>query len=296
MSQSGDNNLYNVISSKSMSTDEIIDPYNILNKLITKEDLKRMFKKFNLEIEPENINLYIKSLTHKSYIKKEYYDSCLDQSSRSKTTDTLELLDESNETLEFLGDTVIKCVVSGYLYLRYHKRENEGFMTRLKTKIENRESLAKFAKILGIDEYMIISKQIEDNNGRNSDKLLEDSFESFVGALYLDIGFEVCRKFMYIILETEIDYAEILYKDTNYKDQLLKFFHQNKWSYPQYVQLEVEGPPHKRIFIIGVKDYRDEIIAKAKAYSKQKAEQYASMIALYNYKVINEDQLIAMEL
>ena len=64
-------------------------------------------------------------------------------------------------------------------------------MTRLKTKIENRSSLAKFAKILGIDEYMIISRQVEDNNGRDSDKLLEDCFESFVGALFLDLGFEV---------------------------------------------------------------------------------------------------------
>ena len=290
------NSLYNMINTKSMSADDIIDPYNILNKLIKSEDLKRMFGKFNLDIDPQNINLYIKSLTHKSYIKKEYYDSCLDQLMKSKSKDTLELLDESNETLEFLGDTVIKCVVSGYLYMRYHKRENEGFMTRLKTKIENRESLARFAKILGIDEFIIISKQIEDNNGRLSDKLLEDCFESFIGALYLDVGFEICRKFMYIILETEVDYSEILYKDTNYKDQLLKFYHQNKWTFPQYVQLSIEGPPHKRIFIIGVKDYRNEIIAQAKAYSKQKAEQYASMIALYNYNVINEDQLIPLDL
>ena len=277
-----------------LNNDEFIDPYNDCNKFITKENIKKMFHKFDLDVEPQNINYYINALTHKSYIKKEYYDIHMNQlisNIKTKSNNTMDLLEQSNERLEFLGDTVIKCIVSGYLFLRY-QYEDEGFMTRLKTKIENRQSLAKFAKKLGIDEFMIISKQIEDNNGRSSEKLLEDCFEAFSGALYLDLGFEVCRNFMYIILETEIEYSEILYKDTNYKDQLLRFYHQNKWSYPQYIQIGSEGLPNKRLFIMGVKDQNGEIIAQAKAPSKQKAEQYASMIALYHYKVINEDQLI----
>jgi len=291
------NDIYKMVSNKSMSDADYINPYNSINKLITQEDIKNMFKKFGIVVNAKDIDLYITALTHKSYIKKEYYDMHINVSKESmKSSDTLELLDESNETFEFFGDTVIKNAVSGYLLLRYRKREFEGFMTRLKTKIENRESLAIFAIKLGLPEYMIISKQIEDNDGRNSDKLLEDCFESFMGALCLDVGFEPCRQFMFVLLETEVDYAEILYKDTNYKDQLLKFYHQNKWSYPQYVSLGTEGPPHKRIFIIGVNDYRNVTIAQAKAYSKQKAEQLASMIALYNYDVINDDQLIGLEI
>jgi len=281
---------YKYMQTDKHSNDEFINPYNSQNKLITLEDIKTMFKKFNLIIEPSNINYYINSLTHKSYIKKEYYDIHIN----SKENSSLDLLDQSNERLEFLGDTVIKCVISGYLFLRY-QTEDEGFMTRLKTKIENRQSLANFARKLGLNEFIIISKQIEDNNGRDSDKLLEDSFESFVGALYLDVGFEVCRKFIYIILETEIEYSEILYKDTNYKDQLLRFYHQNKWSFPQYVQLDIENIANKKFFVMGVKDNNDNVIAKAKAQSKQKAEQLASMLALYNYKIINEDQMIPLD-
>ena len=285
--------LYNMISTTSINDTDRIDPYNENNKLITIQDVINMFQKFDMVVNPKNINLYINSLTHKSYIKKEYYDVFINQlSSNIKPRDSnkIELLDQSNERLEFLGDTIIKCVVSGYLFTRY-QYEDEGFMTRLKTKIENRDSLAKFAKILGIDEFMIISKQIEDSNGRNSDKLLEDCFESFMGALYLDVGFEVCRNFLYIILETQIEYSEILYKDTNYKDKLLRFFHQNKWSHPQYVQISCEGPPNKRFFVMGVKDQHNNIIAQGKGSSKQKAEQIASMIALYNYNIIKEDQM-----
>jgi dsRNA-specific ribonuclease len=281
------------------NNDQFIDPYNDYNKLITLYDIKIMFKKFDIDVNPVNINYYINALTHKSYIKKEYYDIHINQMTvnmKFKSKNTLELLDNSNERLEFLGDTVIKCVVSGYLFLRY-QYEDEGFMTRLKTKIEDRKSLAIFAKKLGLDEYMIISKQIEDNNGRNSEKLLEDCFESFVGALYLDVGFEVCRQFMYIILETEIEYSELLYKDTNYKDQLLRFYHQNKWSYPRYVKIndennEINCNNQKILFTMGVKDHNGNIVAKAKASSKREAEQLASMYALYYFKVINEDQLV----
>jgi ribonuclease-3 len=168
-------------------------------------------------------------------------------------------------------------------------------MTRLKTKIENRQTLANFARILDINKYIIISKQIEDNNGRNTDKLLEDCFEAFVGALYLDVGFEICRKFIYIILETEIGYSEILYKDTNYKDQLLRFYHQNKWSYPEYVLLNTEIINNKKYFIMGVYNNNKEIIAEGKSLTKQKAEQLASMTALYNFKIINTEQMIDIE-
>jgi len=272
--------------------DEFIDPYNEKNKLITLKDVSNMFKHFDMIVDPKDINHYINALTHKSYIVKEYYNVCINKSTIKKNNQNiLELLEQSNERLEFLGDTVIKCIISGYLFTRY-QYEDEGFMTKLKTKIENRQSLAKFAKILGIPEFMIISKQIEDNNGRYSDKLLEDCFESFVGALYLDLGFEVCRNFLYIILETEIEYSEILYKDTNYKDQLLRFYHQNKWSHPNYVNLEVEGNSNKRLFKIGVKDNNGNIIATAKASSIKKAEQLSSMLALKHYNVIKEDQMI----
>ena len=274
-----------------MISHDIVIPYNEKNKLITIEDIISIFNKFELKIQPVNITYYVTALTHKSYIKNEYYNYL---SIKHLQDNKLDLLNESNERLEFLGDTIIKCIVAGYLFIRY-RTENEGFMTRLKTKIENRHTLANFAKKLELNQFIIISKQVEDGGGRNSDKILEDSFESFIGALYLDVGFDLCKDLLYIILETEIEYSDLLYKDTNYKDQLLRFFHQNKWSYPQYVLLNIEVINNKKYFIMGVKDNTGLVIATSKALSKQKAEQHASMLVLFKFNVINEDQLVSIE-
>jgi len=284
-------NLYDLINFYSNNSDNI-SPYNIYNVLITENDIKKLLSKYNItiDIKNDNINYYIISLTHKSYIKKEYYDNYNIQISKENNnhSNVLELLDQSNERLEFLGDTVIKCIISGYLFQRYYY-EDEGFMTRIKTKIENRETLAYFAKNLGIDKFMIISKQIEENFGRESDKLLEDCFEAFMGALYLDAGFDICRKILINFLEGEIDFAEILYNDNNYKDQLLRYYHKNKWSYPVYSDMKAEGPLHCRLYTIGVKDNKGSIVGIGVDHSKRKAEQIASKKALIYFGVIVED-------
>jgi ribonuclease-3 len=164
-------------------------------------------------------------------------------------------------------------------------------MTRLKTKLEDTKSLSKYTKRLGIEVYLLISKQIEDNNGRYALKLLEDTFEAFMGALLLDQGFEICKQLIYILLETEIDYADILYKDTNYKDRLLRFYHSNKWSFPIYILLNEEHQGNKKIYKMGVKDYVGNVIADASDTSKKRAEQKCAMYALLKFNQINENQI-----
>ncbi len=281
-----------------MDEETFLNPYNPENILITSCDITKMFSKFNINIQINSLEYYQEALTHKSYIKSEY--ECLDTDllidAKNKVPRAIELFEKSNERLEFLGDTVIKCIFSEYLFKRFPS-EDEGFMTRLKTKIEDKDSLARYAYRLGIDYYLIISKQIEDNNGRKSNKLLEDAFEAFIGALYLDLGFDICKQFLTIILETEIDYAEILYRDTNYKDQLLKFFHSNKWSHPVYresLESKLDNSIHNRLFVMELLDFNNKVIAKASDVSKKKAEQKCAMIALYHYKQINQDQLTNM--
>ena len=183
----------------------------------------------------------------------------------------LELRDESNERLEFFGDTVIKCIIAEYLFERYPK-EDEGFMTRLKTKIENRESLARFAKILTLDQFVIISSQNENSNiGRTNEKILEDAFESFIGALYKDAGFIVCQKLIRNFLENHVDYAEVLYNDDNYKDQLQRYYHTLKWNHPTFELIKEENlPNNKKFFTIGLLDNNKHIIVTASDYSKKK--------------------------
>jgi ribonuclease-3 len=275
-------------------SEEVIIPYNINNVLITKEDIKMLFSKYDINIDVNNIKLYIVALTHKSYITSEYTNynyNILKLIKDSMSPDVLDLMSESSERIEFFGDSVVKCIVAKYLYSRYYS-ESEGFLTKTKTKIENRKSLANFARKLGIDNYIIMSKQNEDAGNRDSDKFLEDAFEAFMGALLFDQGYEFCERYLVKLLETEIDYAEILYIDTNFKDRLQRFYHQNGWQHPDFVDISTDIVNNKKMFTVGVKDASNNEIARGQETSKKKAEQKASMLALLKFGQLYSDQIV----
>ena len=275
-------------------SEEVIIPYNINNVLITKEDIKMLFSKYDINIDVNNIKLYIVALTHKSYITSEYTNynyNILKLIKDSMNSDVLDLMTESSERIEFFGDSVVKCIVAKYLYSRYYL-ESEGFLTKTKTKIENRKSLANFARKLGIDNYIIMSKQNEDAGNRDSDKFLEDAFEAFMGALLFDQGYEFCERYLVKLLETEIDYAEILYIDTNFKDRLQRFYHQNGWQHPDFDDISTDIVNNKKMFTVGVKDASNNEIARGQETSKKKAEQKASMLALLKFGQLYSDQIV----
>ena len=278
---------------------EPICPYNIKNTFITAENVSSIISKYGISHTVSNIKLFRQALTHKSYIgyndsthtKKCQVDGCQFVMSKVK------LQEDSYERLEYLGDSVLKLIISQYLFHRYPS-ENEGFMTKLKTKIENKTSLAHLAKMIGLGQHMIISAQIEESVGRTSEKILEDVFEAFFGALFLDSSFDVCNQLMITIMEQEVDFSGILYIDTNYKDQLLRFYHKNKWNPPQYKSLGTTGTS-KKAFIMGVLDNTGNVIAKGIDSSKRKAEQEASRVALVNFNQlqhISQDDTNVLEL
>jgi dsRNA-specific ribonuclease len=273
-------------------------PFNENNILIKNEDVTKLFKKFKIDISVKKIELYQKALTHKSYIKREYYGlykDILDEAYKLYPKGTLHLQDASNERFEFLGDTVIKLICADYLFDRFSEdTDDEGFLSRLKMKIENREALCVFAKILGIDKYMIISNQVEALQGRDSDKLLEDVFESFMGALYKDQGFEVCYKFLRILLDSVPDYSELIYKDTNFKNQIMIFYHKNKWNAPKYVELEqfIDRKTNKKMFKEGILDFTGKVLCYGTATTKKEAQQISAMNALIKFNLLNEDQIV----
>jgi len=273
-------------------------PFNENNVLIKSEDVERLFKKFDINFKVNNIELYRKALTHKSYIKREYYGlykDILDEAVKLYGKNTLPLQEASNERFEFLGDTVIKLICADYLFDRFNEdTDDEGFLSRLKMKIENREALCVFAKELGIDKYMIISNQVESLQGRDSDKLLEDVFESFLGALYKDQGFQVCYTFMRMLLESIPDFSELIYKDTNFKNQIMIFYHKNKWAAPKYVDMEqfIDKKTGKKMFKEGILDYTGKVLCEGVATTKKAAQQMAAMHALLKFNLLNDDQIV----
>ena len=156
---------------------------------------------------------------------------------------------------------------------------------------------------MGLAPHMVISRHVEDRcNGRTNLRILEDVFESFIGALYLDfnekdvchpkmefysgLGFQVCQVFIISIIEELIDFSDLILNDYNFKDQLLRYFQQNFQQTPKYKQILVEGPPHERFFTMAVLKNEDEIVAYGKEKSKKKAEQIASKNALIKYGAI----------
>jgi len=286
----------------------IFSPYNENNIFITEHDILKILNQFNVKIDKiNNMENFYECFVHKSYCKKEHYPSGFLEKAKLEINNPnlLELQDNSYERLEYLGDKVLKHIVSTYLFKRYPKAD-EGFMTRLQSKIEDKINLAIMSKKMGLGKYFIISKQIElINNGRNSDKIHEDVFESFLAALDRSNGFYPCQDLIVNLLETTIDYSEKLYRDNNYKDLLLRIFHQKKWPGPTYVTIKTEGMPHKRKYIMGVENKNiasddlqthlqnhmdEQFLGYGIGNSKKEGEQKAAKMTLILLGQLNKDQ------
>jgi dsRNA-specific ribonuclease len=285
-----------------LGEEEIIQiPYNENNIAISENDVYNILKQFDVNVDKiNNISEFVKAFTHKSYTKKKIFPEqvLIDAKNELNNSSTLlELQDESYERLEFYGDSVFKCIVSKYLFKRY-PNENEGFLTRLRTKIEDKNNLSIFSKKLGLGKFFIISKQIENMNGRNLDKIHEDVFEAFIAALDLNLGYAVCYYLITNLLETSVDYSQLLYCDNNYKDALLRYHHSKEWTHPIYKPIYHEGPPHKRKYIVGVEkcdavtelNFQKRFIGFGIGNSIKEGSQKAAKMALIIYGLLNEDQ------
>jgi dsRNA-specific ribonuclease len=269
-----------------LGEEEIIQiPYNINNILVNEDDILKLLAQCNVKLDKINdISQFREAFTHKSYCKKTIFpDHILEDSKKElgNPCELLELREDSYERMEYFGDRVL-----------------EGFMTRLQTKLEDKTNLALMSKEIGLGKFFIISKHIEFLGGRNSERIHEDTFEAFIGALFLSNGFEPCCMLIVNLLETLVDYSEKLYCDNNYKDILLRYHHQMEWTHPKYDVIYFEGPAHKRKYIVGVQKHdtkttdkiQDKYIGYGVGNSHKQGEQLSAMMALIIYQVLNEDQ------
>jgi ribonuclease-3 len=202
-----------------------------------------------------------------------------------RPADCMDLKDADNEELEFVGDSILGNIVALYVFDRY-PGEGEGFMTKLKTRIVNNKTLGELARKMGFSPWLIISRHVEEVcNGRNNLRMLGSMLEAWIGAMYFHEGkggrgFEACQKWLIKIIEKYIDFSGLITEDNNFKDQLLRFY-QGRWHQPpRYKEVDVVGPPHDRIFTMGVLDIEGNIVATYTARNKKVAEQEASRLAL----------------
>jgi ribonuclease-3 len=203
---------------------------------------------------------------------------------RSYLNETKDDLD-SNERLEFLGDSVLSFVVARFLYSNY-PHFNEGVLTNLRATLVNTKTLAEVAKELGFGEMLKLSRGEEESKGRENISLLADSFEAFIGALYLDQGVDEVTEFLKTILlpKAEFFLAKKALKDS--KSLLQEAIQAKKQISPLYQVLKEEGPPHKRTFTVGVY-VDDKILGQGIGASKQEAEKNAAKEALSKISDLN---------
>ena len=207
---------------------------------------------FLFGFEPVNINLYKLALLHKSKNKN-----------------------ESNERLEYLGDAVLNLIVAEYLFKKYPYKD-EGFLTKIRSKIVSRDSLNDLGRKVGLKE--LINFKNLDEFSKNYKSIFGDALEAIIGAVYLDVGFEYCQE--YIVKNIIIPYYnfdELVNKTHNFKSKILEWSQKEKklikFSTKKII-LKNNSSQFESILIIENKE-----ISKGFGNNKKDAEKDASRLA-----------------
>ncbi len=185
---------------------------------------------------------------------------------------------ESNERLEFLGDSILSFIVSQHLYTNFGDFD-EGILTNLRSLLVNTKSLAQAAKALEFGQYLKLSRGEEESKGRENESLLANSYEAYLGALFLDQGIEVAHSFVADTLFPKIKdiVDKKAFKDP--KSLLQEYVQARKQNSPVYKVVHEEGPPHAKTFTIGA-FVNSELVSEGMGKSKQEAEEQAAIKAL----------------
>ncbi|WP_125768679.1 ribonuclease III [Companilactobacillus furfuricola] len=181
------------------------------------------------------------------------------------------------ERLEFLGDAVLEINISEYLFTHFPELP-EGKLTRLRSDIVRTDSFARFAKQVQIDKYLQIGRGEEKQGARQRHTLLEDIFEAFNGALYLDQGNEVVEQFLTQVVYPHIASGEFS-EDTDFKTHLQEKLQKSGEVDINYRVIDEEGPDHDKQFEIELV-VNNKVLSKGYGYSKKHAEQMAAKRAL----------------
>lgn len=185
---------------------------------------------------------------------------------------------ESNERLEFLGDSILSFVVSSAIFNQYPNLK-EGELTSLRSVLTNTQTLCLVSQTLELGDLLKMSKGEEEGGGRTNKTILANTYEAVVGALFLDGGIEKAREFITAtILENQNEFVgQQGLKDP--KSSLQEFMQEKYKVSPDYRILEEVGPDHDKEYTAGV-FLNDECVAKGVGHSKQDAEKDAAQKAL----------------
>lgn len=229
---------------------------NLSIKLSTKQ--KNILKRFNLS--ESNADIFIQAFTHTSYLN-EHPDEFI----------------ESNERLEFFGDSILAFIIAEYLYIKFEDF-TEGTLTSWRSQLINGQTLARIAEKIGLGDCLLLGKGEENNGGRNNISILEGTLEAFIAAIYLDAGINVANKIVLTLIKDDLNRLISDSVIIDPKGELQKLF-QSKKLMPHYNLVSTHGPEHSPLYNIEIILPNGKII-KAQAGNIQTAEKDAALKAL----------------
>jgi len=278
---------------------KIYNPWNLNNRLIPDGEILRILRQFGCADRPKNWDLFRQACVHSSYVDRPEGPSVAQAGEpvviAERPAECMPLCKEDNEAIEFVGDSLLGCVIALYLHERYPD-EDEGFLTRLRTRLVNNKQLGELAAKIGFPQWLILSRHVEDVcNGRRNLRIMGSMLEAWVGAMYLDLSetnsglaFIRVKQWLINLYESQVDFAALISDDNNFKDQLLKHYQATYHTPPKYKEVRVEGPLHDRTFTMGVLAPDGSVVAVSTARNKKVAEQEASRKALIKLGVLEE--------
>ena len=235
---------------------------NILNNSRSDEDGNFFLKlKAILEFKPKSKELYIKAFTHRSMNLKDEKGHPINY-----------------ERLEFVGDAMLSSVIAAYLFEQVPQGD-EGYLTKMRSKVVSREHLNELGKELGLID-LVQSRIPKSNFGNN---IHGNLFEALVGAIYLDRGYKLCEKFIYKrVINPHVDIETLEGKVISYKSLLIEWCQKEKNTF-DYDVYEDTGKDELKHFSVKL-SINDKVVAKARATSKKKAEEKASKRAFFAFQ------------
>ena len=214
-----------------------------------------------LDISFNDLSLLEQAMVHSSYINE-----------------NPDFAPVSNERLEFLGDAVLGLVITEKLYLDY-PQFSEGEMTKLRSALVSRATLARIARTISLGDYLYLGKGEEASGGRNKPTNLAGALEAMIAAIFLDQGPAIAKDFILMLLNRELHKVVRYGVKTDYKSQLQELVQSRQQPTPTYYLVEAVGPDHDRRFTAEVR-IGDTVLGRGSSKSKKAAETEAARSAL----------------
>jgi ribonuclease-3 len=274
--------------------------YNEHNRPLTSAGIHQIWARYlkgKLPVTETTLAAFQQALTHRTYDRtiilgldnkrRKKGDLVLrDEKSLRKywSKGVMELQDGSYDRLELAGDSIFHATITKYMLLRFPKQD-EGFLTRLRAKVEKGKTMSKIAKQIGLDKWLVISAEMEALGKRTDEKILEDSFEAMLGVMYMYYGHDKCEEIVQNICRKDIDFPALLYYDDNFKDQLLRYNHLQHWKDPKYGFTLNED----KTYTAWVMDAKGKPVEYGRATDKVTAEQLAAKRVLEKLGMIGKN-------